>query len=101
MERDVFSSSVLKRLTRPNEDAQAPHVLDSDAPEPLLAKVWTQVAASLLEIASLSIPKIGSLTVRPNGATEVTGRPLTHNMNDMIRLANIPSAVLPAATQNF
>ncbi|KAL2203189.1 hypothetical protein CC79DRAFT_1209703 [Sarocladium strictum] len=101
MERVVLSSSVSKMLTRPNEDAQALHVLDSDAPKPLLTNIWTQVAASLLQISTLSFPKIGSLTARPNGATEVTGRPLAHNMNDMIRLANIPSAVLPAARQTF
>lgn len=57
--------------------------------------------ASLLEMSTLSFPRIGSLTERPDGVIEVTGRPLTHNMNDMIRLANILSTVLPAPTDTF
>ncbi|KAF7534110.1 hypothetical protein G7Z17_g13411 [Cylindrodendrum hubeiense] len=83
------------RLTRPCEDLSTPHVLDSTISQSTLENAWTQVAHSLLQLSRLTFSRIGSLMEVGEGVYEVAGRPITHNMTDMIRLANIPREVLP------
>ncbi|KAF4980538.1 hypothetical protein FZEAL_3473 [Fusarium zealandicum] len=93
--------SLSARLNKPSEDASSPHILDSNVSESLLETVWGKVACCLLRLSRLSFPRIGSLVESQEGAYEVIGRPITHNMTDMIRLANIPRDILPPKNTTY
>jgi hypothetical protein len=98
MQRVESSRSLSGRTTRPSDDPSETHVLNPDIPETTLQDLWTKVAHCLLQLSRLTFPRIGALVQvdGDDGSYEVAGRPLSHNMTDMIRLANIPRAVLPA-----
>ncbi|KAH8648692.1 hypothetical protein BX600DRAFT_475637 [Xylariales sp. PMI_506] len=93
--------SVSARLTTPSEDSSAPHVLNPNTPESTLEAIWGQIATYLLQLSQLTFPRIGSLLEVSEGSYEVAGRPMTHNMTDMVRLANIPRAVLPPPGKTY
>lgn len=88
------------RLTRPSEDPTATHTLDLTLGHSILENLWQQVSRYLLQMTQITFPKIGSL-MEVQGRCEVAGRPITHNMTDMIRLANIPREVLPPQGTTF
>ncbi|KAF4438625.1 hypothetical protein F53441_12758 [Fusarium austroafricanum] len=98
MEQVENSGNISARLTRPNKD---PHVLDPSVPESTLKAMWGKVARCLLELSQLSFPRIGSLLQTGDDVYEVCCRPLSENMSDMIRLANIPSCILPSKDKTY
>ncbi|KAK2037582.1 hypothetical protein LZ31DRAFT_570703 [Colletotrichum somersetense] len=55
--------------------------------------IWGQVERCLLQLSQMTFPRIGSL-VEADGLYEVAGRPITHNMTDMIQLANISRSLI-------
>ncbi|KAF9876705.1 phosphotransferase [Colletotrichum karsti] len=95
MEHVQNCGSVSARLTRRNKDPSEPHALDPNIPEATLELIWGKIAHCLLQLSRVTFPRIGSLVEADDGSYEVAGRPITHNMTDMVRLANIPRAVLP------
>ncbi|OAQ65777.1 protein kinase-like domain [Pochonia chlamydosporia 170] len=101
MERVENNGSMSARLTRPNEDASAPHVLDANVSESTLENIWGQVAKCLLQLSRLTFPRIGSLMEANEAVYDVAGRPISHNMADMVRLANVPREVLPPAGTTY
>ncbi len=94
MQRVEHRQSMSDRLTTPNDGRSVTHRLDPNVPDATLEDLWTQTARCLVQLAHLTFPRIGAL-VEENGSYDVAGRPITHNMTDMIRLANVPRAVLP------
>ncbi|KAK2021946.1 hypothetical protein LX32DRAFT_574415 [Colletotrichum zoysiae] len=100
MERIQNCGSISARLTRPSDDSSAPHVLDPNVSETTLGAIWGKVARCLLQLSQMTFPRIGSL-VEADGLYEVAGRPIAHNMTDMIRLANIPRSVLPPKNKTY
>jgi aminoglycoside phosphotransferase (APT) family kinase protein len=101
MERVENCGTMSAILTRPSEDPSEPHVLDPNVSESRLEYIWGQVAQCLLELSRITFPKIGSLLEINDGNFEVAGRPIPHNMTDMVRLANIPRSVLPPKEQTY
>lgn len=95
MDRVEMYGSVSTRLTTPNKDSSEPHVLDPDVDESTLENIWGQIAQCYLRLHQLTFSRIGSLLETIPGKYEVSGRPITHNMTDMVRLANIPRPILP------
>ncbi|KAI1172339.1 phosphotransferase [Nemania sp. FL0916] len=93
--------SLSGRLTTPNEDLSVTHVLNPSFDEVTLHGLWTQVARCYLQLSQLTFPRIGSLIEVDYGSFEVAGRPITHNMCNMDRLANIPHAVLPPEGRTY
>jgi hypothetical protein len=102
--------SMSARLTAPNDDPSVTHVLDPDVPEATLEDLWSKAASCLVQLSRLTFPRIGALVeVEANegpeadraGSYAIAGRPITHNMTDMVRLANIPRAVLPQEGQTY
>ena len=88
------------RLTTPNDDPSVVHHLNPDVDEAALQNLWGKAASCLLQLSHLTFPRIGSLVEvegegNVKGSYSIAGRPITHNMTDMIRLANIPRCVLP------
>ncbi|KAF4956497.1 hypothetical protein FGADI_3776 [Fusarium gaditjirri] len=101
MERRENSGSISARLTRPNKDMPVPHALDPNVSESLLRAIWQRVAHCLLVMSQLAFPRIGSLLQTHAHIYEVAGRPLSHNMTDMVRLANITRCILPPESQTY
>jgi hypothetical protein len=101
IERIENCRSVSARLTRPSEDPSAPHVLDPNVSETTLEVIWGKVAHCLLQLSRITFPRIGSLVEANDSTYEVAGRPITHNMTDMVRLANIPRDVLPPKGKTY
>lgn len=101
MERRENSGSISARLARPNKDLSVPHVLDPNVSESLLHAIWQRVAHCLLAMSRLAFPRIGSLLQTHAHIYEVAGRPLSHNMTDMVRLANIPRCILHPESQTY
>ncbi|KAI5854506.1 phosphotransferase [Durotheca rogersii] len=101
MERVENCGSVSARLTRPSEDSSAPHVLDPNVSESTLEAIWGKIAHCLLQLCRITFPRIGSLVEANDGTCEVASRPITHNMTDMVRLANIPLRVLPPRGKTY
>ncbi|KAH7029775.1 phosphotransferase [Microdochium trichocladiopsis] len=93
--------TISRRLARPDEDPLAAHVLDPDVTSETLAALWLKVAHCLLEISHIALPKIGSLLETSHGVYEVADRPISHNMNDMVALANIPRSILPQEGETY
>ena len=83
------------RLKTRNPDPDVTSVLDPRISDSLLSKYYGKAAHCLLEISRLSFNRIGSLSENEDNTFAITGRPLSKNMNDMLRLANIPRSVLP------
>ncbi|KAK3298755.1 uncharacterized protein B0H64DRAFT_422494 [Chaetomium fimeti] len=106
---------VSARLTTPNDDPSVAHVLNPDLPEATLEDLWGKAASCLLQLSRLTFPRIGGLVeveVEGGGKVDdmekgnnssyaIAGRPLTHNMTDMVRLANVPRSVLPPAGTTY
>lgn len=101
MDRIENRGSVSERLIKPNEDPSAPHVLDPDVSDSTLEAIWTKIAHCLLQLSQITFSRIGSLIESKEGIYEVAGRPITHNMTDMIRLANIPRDILPPEGKTY
>ncbi|KAM5350184.1 hypothetical protein ACJ41O_006689 [Fusarium nematophilum] len=101
LERIENRGSMSARLTRPNDDPGETHVLNPGIPEPTLADLWTKAARCLLQLSQLTFPRIGSLVEASEGSFDIARRPITHNMTDMVRLANIPRAVLPPPGKTY
>ncbi|KAH6628112.1 hypothetical protein F5144DRAFT_654088 [Chaetomium tenue] len=99
LERVETCGSMSARLTTPNDDPSVGHVLNPEIDETTLEHLWSKAAECLLQLSRLTFPRIGGLVEfeDESGDTSyrIIGRPLTHNMTDMIRLANIPHAALP------
>ncbi|KAH8595133.1 phosphotransferase [Bisporella sp. PMI_857] len=93
--------SMSARLTTPNDDPSVIHVLNPSIAEDTLENLWSQAARCFLQLSQLSFPRIGSLVKTDRGSYKVAGRPITHNMTDMVRLANIPRAVLPPEGKTY
>lgn len=95
MDRIEMQGSVSARLTKPSEDSSEPHVLNPYIADSILEDIWGQVAQCYLKLHQLTFPRIGSLVEISPGKYDVAGRPITHNMTDMVRLANVPRSVPP------
>ncbi|KID82299.1 phosphotransferase [Metarhizium guizhouense ARSEF 977] len=101
LDRVENRGSMSARLTRPSEDPSAPHVLDPNVAQSTLQAIWCQVAHCLLQLSRLTFPRIGSVIEVDKGIYEVARRPITHNMTDMVRLANIPREILPPPDRTY
>ncbi|RFU32577.1 hypothetical protein B7463_g3765, partial [Scytalidium lignicola] len=88
-------------LTVPNLSPDTTHVLNHNILETTLENLYARVACCLLHLSKHSFPRIGSLVEVEGNAYSVAGRPITHNMNNMIQLANIPRAILPLENKTY
>lgn len=93
--------SMSARLTAPDDDPNAQHVLNPNISEAGLDSLWGKAARCLLQLSRLEFPQIGYLVEAEDGSYRIAGRPITHNMTDMVRLANIPRAVLPPKDKTY
>ena len=82
----------------PNEERG---VLDPNINEDQLGMLYTQLAKTLLQLSKSEFPKIGSLCQVDDFSWEVTSRPLSMNMNELVRLGTLPRSKLPPLEATF
>lgn len=94
--------SMSRAIAMPNEkDPTEAHMLNPDIDEGLLEDFYTKIAVHQLELFEHKFPRIGSLSQTDEKTFLIEGRPITQNMNNMLQLANIPRAALPAEDKTY
>ncbi|KAM3541950.1 hypothetical protein ARSEF1564_005119 [Beauveria bassiana] len=75
-------------------------ILNPNIDETRLERLYGQAAKILLELSKMEFPLIGALEETKEGSWEVTRRPLSLDMNELVRAGTLPQNKLPAATFN-
>ncbi|KGO66665.1 Aminoglycoside phosphotransferase [Penicillium italicum] len=86
---------ILKKPGRPNEERVT---LDPNISHTRLKALYGELARVLFSLSGLSQNKIGSLFQVDDFAWEVSRRPLSLHMNELVRLGTLPQSKLPATT---
>jgi aminoglycoside phosphotransferase (APT) family kinase protein len=73
-------------------------ILDPNINEDTLEFLYSQLAGVLLQLFKNSFPRIGSLTQIDDFTWEVSRRPLSMNMNELVRLGGLPRSKIPDTT---
>ncbi|KDN71959.1 putative phosphotransferase [Colletotrichum sublineola] len=103
--QDLESRETLSRpLENPRKDLNELSVLNLNLSESELKDQYFKMARCILQLAQPTFPRIGalietssrSLVTTSPGSQCVMGRPITLNMNNMVKLSNIPKSVLPS-----
>ncbi|KAJ5790769.1 uncharacterized protein N7518_007780 [Penicillium psychrosexuale] len=76
-------------------------ILDPEIDEDRLEMLYGQLAGILLQLSLLSFPRIGSLSQTDDFTWEVARRPLSMNMNELVRLGGLPRSKLPDLHTTF
>ncbi|KAK9440300.1 Protein kinase-like domain protein [Metarhizium brunneum] len=85
-------------LNTPGLTLDIPPVLDPNIDEAKLEMLYRQVANILLQLSKLELPLIGALEETHEWSWEVTRRPLSMPMNELVRTGTFPRAKLPTST---
>lgn len=85
---DPLNTPSFKREDRP--------VLDPDIDPAKLDMLYGQMADIILQLSSVRLPRIGSVTQVDDFTWEATSRPLTIVMNQLVALGTLPRAKLPS-----
>ncbi|KAJ5463074.1 hypothetical protein N7475_008018 [Penicillium sp. IBT 31633x] len=88
---------ILKTPERPVEERVT---LNSDINQTKLQALYRELASVLFSLSNLSQNRIGSLSQVDDFTWEVVGRPLSINMNELVRLGTLPQSKLPVTTFN-
>ncbi|KAI6758076.1 hypothetical protein HG531_003901 [Fusarium graminearum] len=83
------------------QDPEETPVLNPNIEEDTLRELYQKIAVIVSQHSNPTFTRIGSLIEDENGCCSVAGRPITHDMNNMIQLANIPKSVLPDPYQTY
>ncbi|KAJ5704213.1 hypothetical protein N7493_011351 [Penicillium malachiteum] len=75
--------------------------LDPNIDEGRLEKLYGQSAGILIQLLKPELPYIGSLCQIDDFTWEVTRRPLTMNMNELVRVGTLPQSKLPAPNATY
>ncbi|TVY13475.1 hypothetical protein LARI1_G008207 [Lachnellula arida] len=94
-------STLSHALTTPGVDRSITHALDPNISQTTLKDLYLKVSKIILELSHHKFTRIGSLLEADDGSFSVGGRPITQNINDMLQLANIPSAILSPEYKTF
>ncbi|OTB09419.1 hypothetical protein M426DRAFT_6691 [Hypoxylon sp. CI-4A] len=95
VEHERTMSDALKDPTLGIDEA---HVLDPNITEQKLEFLYGQMANILLQLSTLTFPRIGSLVQETDGQFAVSRRPLIQNMNSLVEFAGAPPSLLPSQT---
>lgn len=95
------SRTLSEALNDPTLEPKEDHILDPNIDEQKLEYLYGQMANIVLQLSTLTFPRIGSLDVDANGHISVSGRPITMNMNNLVEHTNIPPSILPTHPHNY
>ena len=88
-------------LNTPDCPKEERGILDPNIPEDTLEMLYGQLAGILLQLSVPSLPRIGSLSQIDDFTWEVGRRPLSMNMNELVRLGDLPRSKLPDIHRTF
>ncbi|TRX91444.1 hypothetical protein FHL15_007668 [Xylaria flabelliformis] len=74
------------------------HELDPNISAEKLEFLYRQMANIVLQLSTVTFPRIGSLVEDEDGQFSVSGRPLIQNMNNLIEFTDMPPTLLPSQT---
>lgn len=94
-------STMYASLNTPGRPTDLRGILDPDITEEKLEMLYRQLADILLKLSMLSFSRIGSLQQKEHSTWEVTHRPLTLNMEQMVVMGTLPPAHLPDPDATF
>lgn len=95
------TSSMYDALNTPGCPYEERGVLDPNIDEGRLLMLYTQLAKILLQLFKPDFPEIGSLVQVDDFTWEVASRPLSMNMNELVRLGTLPRSKLPPRDATF
>jgi hypothetical protein len=98
MEYVNHAMSMTAALNTPGLTPDIPPILDPNIDEAKLELLYRQVANILLQLSKLEHPLIGALEETGEWQWEVTRRPLSMPMNELVRTGTLPRAKLPVST---
>jgi hypothetical protein len=85
-------------LNKPGLTPEDRPILNPDIGEKQLEMLYRQVANILLQLSKLEFPLIGALEEIDEWSSQVTRRPLSMPMNELVRTGTLPRAKLPTGT---
>ncbi|QKX53803.1 uncharacterized protein TRUGW13939_00883 [Talaromyces rugulosus] len=88
-------------LNTPGCPTEERGILDPKIDEDKLQMLYGQLASILLQLSEPSLPRIGSLSQIDEFTWDVTHRPLSMNMNDLVRRGGLPRSALSEAKATF
>ncbi|KAK9435770.1 Protein kinase-like protein [Metarhizium brunneum] len=83
-------------LNDPDLEPDDSHVMDANISDQKLEFLYRQMANIVLQLSTLSFPRIGSLVQDKDGAFSISGRPLIQNMNSLVEFAGVVPSLLPS-----
>ena len=95
------TTTMYDALNIPGCPYQERGVLGPNIDEGRLGMLYTQLAKTLLQLSKPEFPKIGSLNQVDDFTWEVASRPLSMNMNELVRLGTLPRSKLPPLDATF
>ncbi|KFZ09259.1 hypothetical protein V501_05639 [Pseudogymnoascus sp. VKM F-4519 (FW-2642)] len=102
MEYLEHACDVSDALNTPGIPYEERPILDPCIDEGKLRKLYGQIADVLLQLSTLSFPRVGSLSQDDEEDTwSVTERPLSSNMNEIVQLGTLPRSKLPDKSATF
>ncbi|PYI23055.1 hypothetical protein BO99DRAFT_399416 [Aspergillus violaceofuscus CBS 115571] len=101
MEYLEHETKLYDALNTPGLPREQRGVLDPDITQEKLERLYAPMADVLLQLSLPALPRIGSLSQRDDFTWEVTRRPLSMNMNELVRLGCLPRSQLPSIDTNF
>ncbi|KAJ5704465.1 hypothetical protein N7447_004382 [Penicillium robsamsonii] len=95
MEYIEHKTNMYDALNTPGCPKKERGILDPNIDDNTLESLYGQLAGVLLQLSKISFPRIGSLTQVDDFTWEVSRRPLSMNMNELVRLGSLPRSKLP------
>ncbi|PYI09414.1 hypothetical protein BO78DRAFT_394913 [Aspergillus sclerotiicarbonarius CBS 121057] len=90
MEYIEYEKKMYDALNTPECPREKRGVLDPNIDQDTLELLYGQMAKIVLQLSLPSLPRIGSLTQIDDFTWEVTRRPLSSNMNELVRRGGLP-----------
>ncbi|KAK8093765.1 hypothetical protein PG997_000450 [Apiospora hydei] len=82
-------------LGGPQEDPSERPILDPEIPVDRLRTLYLKLARCVVQLAHPTFPRIGALSETRPRVYDVSERPITLNMNNMVQMSNIPRSIFP------
>ncbi|KAJ5621849.1 hypothetical protein N7528_005081 [Penicillium herquei] len=76
-------------------------IIDPNVDDATLQLLYRQFADILIQLSQLHLPTIGSLVQIDDFTWEVGHRPLSYNLNELVRLGTLPRSELPKSNETF
>lgn len=89
---------MIEALNTPSHIRNERPILNPNVPRDLLKNLYQQFAKILLQLSKLEFPLTGALKEIKESSWEVTRRPPSLPMNELVRLGTLPQHKLPITT---